>query len=147
MKKFLLLAVLGLSALGFAQIQQLDLNVSQRLSALTGGLLIMPASLLTSNSKINDSKITRSLGGSATIDFAAGAIGCEDSSAVTVTGARAGDTCHVGAPVSVGNADAGAKGTFTCYVSAADAVKVRFCTQSYENPASDTFKVRVFSNQ
>lgn len=147
MKKLAFLIALCFAAVGVAQIQQLDLNLSQRLQAITGGILIMPASLLTSNTKINDSKITRSLGASATINFASATDTCADSSAITVTGARTGDVCMVGPPTGIGTSDAGATSTFSCYVSANDAVKVRFCTIGAEDPASATFYVRIFSNQ
>lgn len=147
MKKLAFILALCFAAVGVAQVQQLDLNLSQRLQAITGGILIAPTSLLTSNDKINASRITRSLGASATIDFSGAASGCTDSSAITVTGARTGDVCIVGAPITIATADAGAESSFSCFVSASDAVKVRFCTNSYENPASGTFYVRVFSNQ
>lgn len=147
MKKLAFILALCFAAVGVAQVQQLDLNVSQRLAAITGGILIAPTSLLTSNDKINASKITRSLGASATVDFSGAASGCTDSSAITVTGARAGDTCELGAPISIATADAGAEASFSCFVSASDAVKVRFCTNSFEDPASETYRVRVFSNQ
>lgn len=146
MKRFALFAILALATMALAA-QQLDRNTSARLTAFFSGLLIGPESVNQTDARINANRITRSLGGSATIDFAAAATGCEDSSAITVLGARAGDTCHVGPPISIGTADAGAKGTFTCYVSASDAAKVRFCTPSYENPASATYHVRITSNQ
>lgn len=92
--------------------------------------------------------ITKVLTASSTINFTAAALGCADSSAITVTGAAVGDPCSVGVPATVGStADAGVQSTFSCYVSAADAVKVRFCTFSYEDPASSTYYVRVISSQ
>ena len=74
--------------------------------------------------------ITKSLGGSIAFDFASVTITCEDSTGITVTGAVAGDA------------------SFSCYVSAADTVKVRHCAAgTADNPASATFYVRVFSAQ
>lgn len=88
-------------------------------------------------------KVTKMLGNSATIDFVSGTIVCTDSAAITVTGAVAGDPCFVGAPTT-----AAANSTFTCYVSAADAVKVRHCPAgSAIDPASATYFVRVISSQ
>jgi len=87
--------------------------------------------------------VTKMLGGSATIDFASGTVTCSDSSAITVTGAAAGDPCFVGAPTT-----AQANSTFTCYVSATDAVKVRHCPAgTAADPASATYFVRVISSQ
>lgn len=147
MKKIAFVVVALGSLLALAAIKEMDVNVSTKIQAITSGLLIAPRSLHHSNAKIEADRITRALGASATIDFAAAAVGCEDSSAITVYGARVGDTCSVGVPISVATADAGAEGNFTCRVSASDAVKVRFCTTSYENPASETFRVRVISSQ
>lgn len=67
-------------------------------------------------------KLTRTLGASATINFASTVVGKVDSSAITVTGAKVGDPCSVGVPVAAGAQPA----QFTCYVSAADAAKVTF---------------------
>lgn len=69
-------------------------------------------------------KLTKVLGGPAAgtvIDFASSTTPI-DSSAITVTGAKGGDACAVGPPAAAGvlNAD------FSCYVSAADTVKVKF---------------------
>jgi len=94
--------------------------------------------------------ITKALGGSASLDFAAAASRCEDLPAdagITVVGASVGDPCFVGVPASVVTADAGAESQFSCYVSEANAVRVRFCTNSYENPAAETYYVRVISSQ
>ena len=87
--------------------------------------------------------ITRTLGASAVIDFASSTIVCTDSSAITVTGALAGDPCFVGPPAAIAN-----NSSFTCYVSAADAVKVRHCPAGTAiDPASATYFVRVVSGQ
>lgn len=149
MKKtaLVLLGVLAV-ALPSLAIQQLDLNLSGRLNTITTGLLVSPTSLLVSDSAINANRITRSLGGSATIDFASVTITCEDSTAITVKGARTGDACFVGPPTTISGAGTGLHSTFSCYVSASDAVKVRHCAAgTADNPASATFYVRVFSAQ
>jgi len=85
-------------------------------------------------------QISDSFAASSTIDFASTTDQCTDSSAITVTGAAVNDVCLVGAPASGGAANA----FFSCYVSAADAVKVRFCSHGAVDPASATFTVRVF---
>lgn len=93
-------------------------------------------------------RVTRMLSGSATIDFASVTITCEDSSGITVTGAQTGDACFVGAPTTISGAGTGLHSSFTCYVSAADTVKVRHCAAgTADNPASATFYVRVISAQ
>ena len=72
--------------------------------------------------KDTKNKVTRLLAGSATVDFASATVGRIESTGITVTGARANDECTVGE-----NATAGAlKADFSCYVSAADTVKIRF---------------------
>lgn len=77
-------------------------------------------------------KITTTLGNSATIDFASTSVGEVLSSAITVTGAQAGDPCFVGVPAAAGALAA----DFTCVVSAADAVKVKFSPHSVQNGTS-----------
>lgn len=149
MKKIalVLLGVLAVAIPSFA-IQQLDLDLSPRLAANTSGIVIGPLSLLTSDAKVNANRITRSMGGSITFDFASTTITCEDSTGITVTGARAGDACFVGAPTTISGAGTGLHSTFSCYVSASDTVKVRHCAAgTADNPASATFYVRVFSAQ
>lgn len=87
--------------------------------------------------------VSRSLGATATIDFASGSIVCTDSSGITVTGALAGDPCFVGPPAAIAN-----NSSFTCYVSAADTVKVRHCPAgTVIDPASASYSVRVISAQ
>jgi hypothetical protein len=135
--------VLALAATGALALQQLDLNLSRSLLALTGGLLVGPVSLLGSDSQINANRVTRMLGASATIDFASGSIVCTDSAAIAVLGARTGDACFVGPPAAIAN-----NSSFSCYVSAADAVKVRHCPAGTSiDPASASYSVRVISNQ
>ena len=105
-----------------------------------GGIWVMPSSLGAQITATN--KVTRMLAGSETFDFANTTIVCEDSTGVTVTGAQVGDTCHVGLPAAPGN------GSFTCYVSAANTVKVHFCPAGTAvNPASQAYTTRLTSNQ
>lgn len=150
MKKFVILAVIvGAVVVGAQSLQQLELNRSARLTALTAGLLIGPESMHTTNAKINADRITRSLGATATVDFAAGTIVCDLSSAITVLGARTGDPCHVGIPTTLGyDGGAGYNATFTCFVSANDAVKIKHCpTGTADDPPSASYQVRVISSQ
>lgn len=77
------------------------------------------------------------------IDFASATITSVDSSAITVTGAQVGDPCFVGAPTTIA-----ANTSFTCYVSAADTVKIRYGPMgTAADPPSGTYFVRVISNQ
>lgn len=92
--------------------------------------------------------VTKALGGSIAFDFASVTITCEDSTGITVTGAVAGDACFVGPPTTISGAGTGLHSSFTCYVSAADTVKVRHCAAgTADNPASATYYVRVISAQ
>jgi hypothetical protein len=84
------------------------------------GLYVGPDNPNPTSSTTN--KITRSLGNSATINFSSSYLTPADSSAITVTGAQAGDPCQVGVPTAAG----ALKANYACYVSAADAVKVKF---------------------
>lgn len=76
--------------------------------------------------------ITKALGGSATIDFASASEGSELSSAITVTGAAAGDPCFVGVPTAA----AALKADFSCFVTAANEVKVQFAPASKQRGAA-----------
>lgn len=67
-------------------------------------------------------RVSRSLGASATIDFTSSASAPQLSSSITVTGAKAGDPCFVGVPTAAAALNA----EFSCYVDAADSVKVLF---------------------
>ena len=66
--------------------------------------------------------ITETGSASATVDFSSAYDGVQFSSAITVTGAVAGDTCTVGVPAAA----AALKAKFKCYVTAADEVKIAF---------------------
>lgn len=94
-------------------------------------------------------KVTRMLSASATIDVATATAACNDSAAVTVVGAQVGDPCFVGAPTTITGAGTGLSSSFTCYVSAADAVKLRHCPvgTAVDDPASATWFFRVISQQ
>lgn len=67
---------------------------------------------------------------------------CKDSDAITVTGAAANDTCQVGPNATAGALDI----VFSCYVSAANAVKIHLCNQTGSDitgMASGAYTVRV----
>lgn len=67
---------------------------------------------------------------------------CKDSAAITVTGAAANEACLVAPNATAGALDI----TFTCYVSAANAVKIHLCnetTSAITGMASGAYKVRV----
>ena len=149
MKKLVFVAVAVCSFLALALTQQLELVETSRLTAMPGGLHIGPKSMHTTNAKINADRITRTLGATATVDFAAGTILCDLSSAITVLGARTGDPCHVGAPTTLGyDGGAGLNATFTCHVSANDAVKIKHCPAgTADYPPSASYQVRVISSQ
>ena len=88
--------------------------------------------------------VTNILAGAATIDFASATTTCADSSGITVTGAQTGDRCSAAPPAAVATGN----GTFSCYVSAADTVKVHFCPAGTAfDPASGTYGVTVISHQ
>lgn len=91
-----------------------------------------------------DHRITRLLRGSYSIAFSvAQTITCVDSAAQTLTGARTGDLCFVSPPADGSAANA----SFTCRVSASDAVVVRFCAHGTSaTPGTDTYGVLVLSN-
>lgn len=147
MKKFALLSVFLLATAAFA-IQQLDQNISVRLESWLTGIIVGPRSIQTTDTQINTHKITRMLGGSLAFDFASVTITCEDSTAITTLGARTGDPCFVGPPTTISGAGTGLHSNFTCYVSAADAVKIRHCAAgTADNPASATYAFRVISSQ
>jgi len=137
-KRYLVLGALLVSAIALAVGPY---NADQIGRWVQGPLYVMPKSLAAGVTSTN--AVTRMLAGSETVDFASGTITCVDSTGHTVTGAQVGDACIVGAP-----ADATANATFSCYVSAADTVKVRFCPAgTATNPASASYKTRVISNQ
>lgn len=82
----------------------------------------------------------------AAIDFANATIVCEDSPGTTVTGAKVGDPCFVGMPETLTAGGTGLHHNFTCYVSAANTIKVRACAAgTADNPGSVVFQGVVVS--
>lgn len=119
MKRFALLATLillgsTLALAAFAPTRILNLYVLNKLLVGTG---------------TEANSITKTLSGSATVDFASTTTGVVLSSSITVTGARAGDPCFVGVPTAA----AALKAEFGCYVDAADSVKVWFSPNNTVN--------------
>jgi hypothetical protein len=92
-------------------------------------------------------RVTKMLAPAAqTVDIAStAATNCTDSSGITVAGAKTGDPCLVGQP----STPVGGAGVWSCYVSAADTVRLRFCnpTAAAIDPASAQFHFRIVSNQ
>lgn len=83
----------------------------------------------------------------ASINFASGTIVCEDSSGTTVTGARTTDACFVGMPSTLTAGGTGLHHSYTCYVSAADTIKVRACAAgTADDPGAVTFTGFVISS-
>ena len=106
------------------------------------GFFVGPAATTTTAA----SRIDNVLAGSITFDFASQSILCEDSTGITVTGAAVNDPCFVGMPTTLTASGLGRDATYSCYVSAADTVKVRHCPAgTADNPASATCTVRVIS--
>lgn len=93
--------------------------------------------------------ITRSHAGSFDFDFAVETIECEDTPAITMTGALVGDSCHVGVPAfDTSDAGNGLNHLFDCYVSAAGAVKIRACAiGTADDPPDAGYTFRTFSVQ
>lgn len=82
----------------------------------------------------------------AAIDFASGTIVCVDSAGTTVTGARTGDPCFVGMPSTLTAGGTGLHHSYTCYVSAADTIKIRACAAgTADDPGSVVFQGYVIS--
>lgn len=135
MKKLLTLGVVALVAtVAYAA----PSVINQVRNDFFGGVVI-------GNKTASGNIIKRSLGASATYDAASITATCTESSAITVTGAKTGDPCMVGVAATPGALNV----SWTCYVSAADAVKVKVCnpTAGAIDPASQTVYVRVFSSQ
>lgn len=87
--------------------------------------------------------ISKSIRGTATLDFASAAAGaCSADLSVTVTGATAGTEVHLGVP----NASVPAGSQFFAWVSATNTVTVRHCCFTGTcDPASGTFAARVYN--
>ena len=99
--------------------------------------------------QVETNYITRSLAGSTDFDFAEKTVECEDTPAITMTGALVGDACHVGVPAFVTtDAGNGLNHIFDCYVSAAGAVKIRACAiGTADDPPDAGYTFRLFSVQ
>ena len=135
-RKLWAIGVLFLAGFALAQGNTVNMDFSPR--GLVAGFYSGRAGLASSTHRV-----TNMLAGSITHDFASSTITCLDSSAITVTGAAVGDPCIVGPPAApIANS------SYSCYVSAADTVLVRFCPAgTAANPANVEYKVRVISNQ
>ena len=146
MKKIIiLLGVIFFGAVVYAATEKVEFQGSQFPTWFNKGIYVGPLVPSPAGDKLN--KITRVLSATATIDFASATITCRDSAAIVTTGAQIGDPCFVGMPETLTAGGTGLHETFSCYVSAADAVKVRACAAgTADDPASVVFKVRVVSN-
>lgn len=131
-KRLLLLAVLALSVSAFA------LNQFYQYVAFFGGVKVAPATLI--NSAPTVTRILKVDGG---VDLASVTTTCTETAAMTLTGARLGDPCIVGSSAAFT-----ANLTYSCYVSANDAVKVRVCAAgTAADAASAGFTANVISTQ
>ncbi len=86
--------------------------------------------------------IEDSYAATATIDYQPVDAGtCYVGAAVTVTGAAAADGCVIGPNATAGALD----GVWTCFVSATNAVKPKFCNPTLDviDPASGSYSFRV----
>lgn len=148
-KKLLFTAFTLLSLLAFGAVQQMDRTLSPRLQSYISGILITHKAGQATDALINANRLTRVLGASATIDVAAATAACNDSAGTTILGARVGDPCLVGSPTTITGAGTGLSSSFSCYVSAADTVKLRHCPVgvSADDPASAVWFFRVISSQ
>jgi len=139
-KRLALFAVL-LAGLAFAAAGTIT-GISDGAQWFKAGFFVGPA--VTTSTAGN--RVDNMLSGSITFDFASVTITCEDSTGITVTGAAVNDPCFVGPPTTISGAGTGLHSSFTCYVSAADTVKVRHCAAgTADNPASATYTVRLLS--
>lgn len=121
-----------LSASAFA------LNQWYQYVAFMGGMKVAPASLITTAPTV--SRILKVDGG---VDLGSVTTTCTETGAMTLTGARLGDPCIVGSSAAFT-----ANLTYSCYVSASDAVKVRVCAAgTAADAASAGFTVNVISTQ
>ncbi len=141
-KRILFLGVLLVSALALAVGPY---NKDQIGRWIQGPLYVMPPSLAAGVTTTN--AVTRMLAGSESMNFGEVTITCADSTGHTVTGAQIGDPCFVGVPADA--TDAGyVNVTLSCYVSAANTVKVRACAAGTAvNLSPLTYTTRIISNQ
>lgn len=138
MKKLSAILGLGLLVAGIAYAAP---SIDRVRRDFWGGISIGAAGVGVTSSNV----IKESLGASTTYDAASITSTCDESSAITVTGAAAGDPCMVGVPAAAGALNV----SWTCYVSATNAVKIKVCnpTAGAIDAASGTFYVRTFSSQ
>lgn len=122
MKKILGLSILASLVAGAVAWAAVGPTPQDQLLWFRNGILVMPNSLKAIATATSGSKVTRILGGSGTVNFAAASDGLTLSSSITVTGAQAGDPCFVGVPTAA----AALQAEFGCYVDAADSAKVWF---------------------
>lgn len=89
--------------------------------------------------------VVKALAGSRDYNFPATTNTCLDSPSITVTGVTLGDPCMVGVDQAPGEYD------ISCYVSAADTVKVHFCPSPSDGGPNDPidagYRVRVITNR
>lgn len=116
--------------LALAGIVTLSLLPSEALAAFapTRILNLFVINKLLVGSVTEANAITKVFSASGTVDFASTSVGRVESSGITVTGAVAGDTCVVGTTTAAGALAA----QYTCYVSAADTVKIVFNPLSHQ---------------
>ena len=109
--------------------------------------LVLGETLIGTTDEAN--AITRSLAGSFDFNFGEETIECEDTPAITMTGALVGDACEVGIPAfDVSDGGNGLNSHFDCYVSAAGAVKIRHCAiGTATDPPDAGYTFRLFSVQ
>lgn len=122
------MAALMLAGITYAATEKVEANGSAYPQVYKSGIYVHPTSV--TNNTLN--KVTRMLAASATIDFTVISTGIQDSSAITVLGAQAGDSCSVGLSTTV----AALLADFSCYVNAAGQVKVRFMPKSFQEGVS-----------
>lgn len=146
MKKFIaLIGCVALAGVAYAATEKVEFYGGAFPVWFNKGMYLGPLVPSPQNDTIH--KMTRSLSGVITFDFAAQSILCEDSTAIVVIGAQVNDPCFVGIPTTLATTTTGRDHTFSCYVSAVDVVKVRACPAgTSDNPPSATFKIRVLSN-
>ena len=140
MKRLALFLVL-LSTLAIAAAGTIT-GISEGAQWFKSGFFVGPAATTTWAAN----RIDNVLAGSITFDFASQSILCEDSTGITVTGAAVNDPCFVGMPTTLTASGFGRDATYSCYVSAANTVKVRHCPAgTADNPGSVTYTVRIIS--
>lgn len=117
-----------------------NINIDGNTRWMRVGFWVMPQTIGGQTTTAN--RVTRMLATSSVQDFAASTITCVDTTSITLTGAQAGDPCIVGAPTNIV-----VNTSFSCYVVAADSVRIRFCPAgTLADPLSGTYFVRVVSS-